>query len=545
MSRFSLKPKSQLLLMMTAAYYSGIIEVGAFQRASNMLMNPKGNCRVLHSSSLRANEFDFILYEGEPTTAFDKQQQALYYDPMVTRKPNPVVVLPDTSKVFLASTSTIRSDKAIRERQKWFYEKDPDEMDYDDDDEDDDYDDVDILRNKIEEEKLESVLDEYNNIEGEENEEENGVNSQPFPSKVDNTPQAIGKPSQRIKLPFNAPPREIKRSTLTQSKGLSYPSVSNLLENQDYLGVLWKWGVPVTAGAIGLAASAKYLTNAYQTKGIQMCDSYANEMVYHDGDFEEMKLCHRDWKRKIRLYFPLPSVRKTKMLSSYLETFTKKKPVSPQAVSSLSYVLTMYKLTEQQAARILTQVAKKQLGQDKKPASAGKLLFYGTHILKSNEAQGDLSPIRQMLASSYKVGGDMFVANSQKTMGEAAYKTAVAAAGKDAGDKLTPGWEVLGLDKETAQSLYDEVKKDGFVTGAQKLYGEKFFEEKEKEKKKDGKNEDKGEDATPSGMVYECSECGYTMFPAKGREFKFLPDDFKCPECGASKDKFVDLSKMD
>lgn len=32
----------------------------------------------------------------------------------------------------------------------------------------------------------------------------------------------------------------------------------------------------------------------------------------------------------------------------------------------------------------------------------------------------------------------------------------------------------------------------------------------------------------------------YKMFVAKGREFKFFGDGFKCPECGAGKNKFVE-----
>ena len=39
---------------------------------------------------------------------------------------------------------------------------------------------------------------------------------------------------------------------------------------------------------------------------------------------------------------------------------------------------------------------------------------------------------------------------------------------------------------------------------------------------------------------YECTKCGYIMFPAAGREFKFYGDDFKCPTCGADKGSFVD-----
>lgn len=47
-----------------------------------------------------------------------------------------------------------------------------------------------------------------------------------------------------------------------------------------------------------------------------------------------------------------------------------------------------------------------------------------------------------------------------------------------------------------------------------------------------------------------CFFCGfhhrarYKMFVAKGREFKFFGDDFKCPECGAGKNKFTE-SDMD
>jgi len=39
---------------------------------------------------------------------------------------------------------------------------------------------------------------------------------------------------------------------------------------------------------------------------------------------------------------------------------------------------------------------------------------------------------------------------------------------------------------------------------------------------------------------FECTSCGYILFPAAGREFKFFGDDFKCPQCGAGKDEFVD-----
>jgi rubredoxin len=41
-----------------------------------------------------------------------------------------------------------------------------------------------------------------------------------------------------------------------------------------------------------------------------------------------------------------------------------------------------------------------------------------------------------------------------------------------------------------------------------------------------------------------CENCGYTMFPARGREGKFFPDDFKCPSCEAPKEAFFDMTDL-
>ena len=187
-----------------------------------------------------------------------------------------------------------------------------------------------------------------------------------------------------------------------------------------------------------------------------------------------------------------------------------------------------------------------------KIASAGKLLFFGTHILKSKEAQAKLQPIKELLASSYRddgvISGEEIVERSQVAMGEAAYRAAIAAAGKDQSD-LTIGWEVLGLDKETATEIFEEVAKEGFMSSREAKYGRaykqkydskgrKVDEKDELENPEEADADDDGDDTTPSGNVQECTECGYTLFVAEGRDFKFFGANFKCPECGASKDKF-------
>merc|ERR1711976_306850 len=144
-------------------------------------------------------------------------------------------------------------------------------------------------------------------------------------------------------------------------------------------------------------------------------------------------------------------------------------------------------------------------------------------------------PIKDLLASSYRddgvISGEEIVDRSQIAMGEAAYRAAVAAAGKEQTD-LTIGWEVLGLDKETATEIFSEVAKEGFMSSREAKYGKAYsqkYDDKGRKVDADGKLEnpeetdqdDDEDDGTPSGNVQECTECGYTLFVAEGRDFKF------------------------
>ena len=58
-------------------------------------------------------------------------------------------------------------------------------------------------------------------------------------------------------------------------------------------------------------------------------DSFASEMIYHDGDFEEMKMCHGDYSKKLLFLGP----KKTQtMLKRYLALYSKKRTVSPKSI---------------------------------------------------------------------------------------------------------------------------------------------------------------------------------------------------------------------
>ena len=57
--------------------------------------------------------------------------------------------------------------------------------------------------------------------------------------------------------------------------------------------------------------------------------------------------------------------------------------------------------------------------------------------------------------------------------------------------------------------------------------------------------EEEEEEEEEKLSAYRCEVCSFTIYPAKGREFKFFPAGFKCPSCGATKEKFYDLTDED
>jgi rubrerythrin len=344
--------------------------------------------------------------------------------------------------------------------------------------------------------------------------------------------------------------RKEQEQIAMKSQPVSKPPLSirtmNYLKGKDFGEIFFTVLVPVIGGGYFLSKAYEQANVKVGEKAEDTLDDYANEMIYHDGDFEEMKMAHADYSKRLMFLGP----KKTDaMIKRYLEFYAKKKTVSPQSISSLSYSFSIYKLTEEKAAETLSELC---LSMPEKIASAGKLYFFGTHILKSPEAKAKLQPIFQLLSAQYfddgVISGEEIVEKSQIAMGEAAYRAAVASAGKGQ-TKLTIGWEVLGLDEETATTIFEEVSGEGFLTQTQAKYGasQQKYDSKGRKVSKDDElenpeeaddEEDEDNSMTASGNVQECTECGFTLFVAEGRDFKFFNAGFTCPECGAAKSKF-------
>jgi len=313
----------------------------------------------------------------------------------------------------------------------------------------------------------------------------------------------------------------------------------NTLKEMDWQDVISTLIVPGIFAFAGLRWGIMKAAKKVQVKAESALDGFASEMVYHDGDFEEMKLCLKAYNSKMVWLGPN---RTPVMLKRYLQLYSKKKTVSPQSISSLSYVFSLFKLSEEKAAQILVSLCQ-EMGTEKL-SSAGKLLFFGSRILKSAEGKAALSPIRDIIKSSYREVevAETMVETSQQAMAEAAYRSAVQEGGKDQ-QSLTVGWEVLGLDKDAAKRIFEEAAEEGFISDREKMYGgqSQKYDDQGNRINDDGSLEDPENaivDDKPESNVMGCLDCGFTLFIAQGREDKFFGTAFKCPECGCKKDRF-------
>lgn len=185
-----------------------------------------------------------------------------------------------------------------------------------------------------------------------------------------------------------------KIHTYTEQKP---PSMEERLKNMDLQDIISTLILP----SIAIFAGGRWVYNRAASRVAEKADAtldaFGREMIYHDGDFDEMKLCYGEYSRKLAYFGPK---RREVMLQRYLETYAKKKTITPKAIASLSYVFTIAKLSEPGAAQLLVSLCKK-MGPEK-VSSAGKLLFLGSRILRSPEGTAALQPIKDMIKGTYR-----------------------------------------------------------------------------------------------------------------------------------------------
>jgi hypothetical protein len=106
-------------------------------------------------------------------------------------------------------------------------------------------------------------------------------------------------------------------------------NMNEYVKNADFGDLVVTLAIPSIIAFVGIRFASGKVYNYLEDKADVTLNSFAKEMLYHDGDFEEMKLCKDDYARKLTWLGPK---RNEAMLKRYLEVYAKKKTVSPQSI---------------------------------------------------------------------------------------------------------------------------------------------------------------------------------------------------------------------
>jgi hypothetical protein len=182
-----------------------------------------------------------------------------------------------------------------------------------------------------------------------------------------------------------------------QEQQITKPGFEARLKQMDLQDIIVTIVVPSILVFAGARWGYNKVSGRVMESGDLALNAFAKNMIYHDGDFNKMKMAVLDYNKKLLWMGP---AKKDAMLKRYLEAYAKKKTVSPKAISSLSYAFSLFGLSEEKAASVLVSLCR-QMGTEK-ISSAGKLLFLGSRILKSPEGKKALLPIKELIMSTYR-----------------------------------------------------------------------------------------------------------------------------------------------
>lgn len=327
------------------------------------------------------------------------------------------------------------------------------------------------------------------------------------------------------------PLRSQEEAAMYEEQGLPSQRSSDLMapSRSGFWGLVPYLALFSTMGFVGWIGWKRL--RARQTR---LVEEFGDVLVYYGTTTDSQQQIIREYKRKLG-----PGILRGAMYSSFLRSLVTEKPVGPQSIQDAAITKRLLRLGDKKAVQVFNQ-----LGNELKesPSLLGKLLFLGERLFQPSTVSG------LRLAGLFPYGAGTVV-ELQRNMAERCFKDIVEreidANGEDIGAPLEVAG-VLKIEADEAQQVYATVIAERHKQ--RELEQESVIAAEAEDRTSRPAVSDSldfparsGEPAKVTSHAYECSECGYTMFPAAGREFKFYGADFVCPTCGATKDKFVDV----
>jgi len=285
---------------------------------------------------------------------------------------------------------------------------------------------------------------------------------------------------------------------------------------------------------LATAAVASWQSNRlYKERQANLLEEFASTMLLYLDDVAGLKATIGSFRSQLG-----PGPFKGKMFVAFAKALAEERTLSVEVVEAMATVVGLFQLKAAAAAELFAAVADELQDQ---PSVLGKLVFVTERATPEAAALAGLR-------SKFPNWSADTVAILQDTMLVQLYKDMCKAL--PAGSPPPKGADVLKISEAEAARLMQETLDEIAEAEAKELEMQQAKERKDQleaamKYAEDLKQADAGDEMEPRPTgthEYECQYegCGYTLFPAAGRESKFFGDDFKCPQCGADKSHFVE-----
>lgn len=268
--------------------------------------------------------------------------------------------------------------------------------------------------------------------------------------------------------------------------------------------------VPYVAGVAVVGAAAFVAAKRFQVRQANLVEDFGEVMVYYGNSPESMREIVQDYKGKLG-----PGVLRGAMYRSYLRNLVTEKPVGPSTIEDATAVKSLLRISDTKAVLVFNALG--AVLQDS-PSLLGKLLFLANRVLGPDV----LSQLDMMPLFPY---GEETVTELQRNMVERCFRDLVVRALDENTDAPVPmeAATALRLEVGEANKLFDSVVLERIKAKEDEASALAAAESEDAAKPQVSDLDypaRSGEPAKAAVHAYQCSQCGYTMFPAAGREFK-------------------------
>jgi hypothetical protein len=204
--------------------------------------------------------------------------------------------------------------------------------------------------------------------------------------------------------------KKLKREQ-TKASGGMMRYVKNpllLVKGKDFADVTITVLIPAFVAYLALKKVSEIAFGKLGDKADALYEKAAKDITYHVGDYESMQSTYNDYKKKL-WFNGAPSYINSQLVKRICVAYCTQVSITPKSVSSLAYLLTMMKISDDEAADIFVTACREN---PRSMSIAAKVLFYSEHVFKDKSAKKKTAPLIKQLSTMF--GGMEPVMEQQK-----------------------------------------------------------------------------------------------------------------------------------